>query len=152
MATVDSLRREAGAVFCSANAPSWDPANLTEWQAAAYLRGQRHRGNSVPQRTYRAFVQERCFEINVDSDSSLVKSQKEPCKSDVQAGLKLPEQAQCSTIDMLKGMEHINEHWDRYASGNAGDMYEDDDDFFATWEYEVNAYNVVYSTMKPLFA
>ena len=29
---------------------------------------------------------------------------------------------------------------------------EDDDEFFATWEYEVNAYNVVYSTMKPLFA
>jgi hypothetical protein len=54
--------------------------------------------------------------------------------------------------DMLKGMEHINEHWDRYASGNASDMYEDDDDFFATWEYEVNAYNVVYATMKPLFA
>lgn len=53
--------------------------------------------------------------------------------------------------DLLKGMEMIQEHWDRYASGNAGDMYEDDDDFFATWEYEVNAYNVVYSTMKPLF-
>ncbi len=54
--------------------------------------------------------------------------------------------------DLLKGMEQIQEHWDRYASGNAGDMYEDDDEFFATWEYEVNAYNVVYSTMKPLFA
>ena len=54
--------------------------------------------------------------------------------------------------DMLKGMEQLNEHWDRYASGNAGDMYEDDDDFFDTWQYEVNAYNVVYATMKPLFA
>lgn len=54
--------------------------------------------------------------------------------------------------DMLKGMEHINEHWDRYASGNAGDMYEDDDDFFDTWQYEVNAYNVVYAKMQPLFA
>lgn len=53
--------------------------------------------------------------------------------------------------DLLKGMEMIQEHWDRYATGNSGDMYEDDDDFFATWEYEVNAYNVVYSTMKPLF-
>ena len=53
---------------------------------------------------------------------------------------------------LLGGMEHINEHWDRYAAGNAGDMYEDDDDFFDTWQYEVNAYNVVYSTMKPLFA
>ena len=54
--------------------------------------------------------------------------------------------------DLLKGMEMIQEHWDRYATGNSGDMYEDDDDFFATWEHEVNAYNVVYSTMKPLFA
>ena len=47
-------------------------------------------------------------------------------------------------------MEHIQEHWDRYATGNAGDMYEDDDDFFDTWQYEVNAYNVVYSTMNCL--
>ena len=54
--------------------------------------------------------------------------------------------------DLLKGMEMIQEHWDRYATGNSSDMYEDDDEFFATWEYEVNAYNVVYSTMKPLFA
>ena len=54
--------------------------------------------------------------------------------------------------DLLKGMEMIQEHWDRYATGNSCDMYEDDDEFFATWEYEVNAYNVVYSTMKPLFA
>lgn len=54
--------------------------------------------------------------------------------------------------DLLKGMEQIQEHWDRYATGNADDMYEDDDDFFDTWQYEVNAYNVVYSTMKPLFS
>ena len=49
-------------------------------------------------------------------------------------------------------MEHINEHWDRYASGKSDDMYEDDDDFFSTWCYEVNAYNVVYAKMQPLFA
>ena len=54
--------------------------------------------------------------------------------------------------DLLKGMEQIQEHWDRYATGNADDMYEDDNDFFDYWQYEVNAYNVVYSTMKPLFA
>ena len=48
------------------------------------------------------------------------------------------------------GMEHINEHWDLRA-GESGDMYEDDDDFFSTWEYEVNAYNVVYAKMQPLF-
>ena len=53
--------------------------------------------------------------------------------------------------DLLKGMEQIQEHWDRYISGQSADMYEDDDDFFATWEYEVNAYNTVYAQMKPLF-
>ena len=52
---------------------------------------------------------------------------------------------------LLGGMEHINEHWDRYVAGESGDMYEDDDDFFSTWEYEVNAYNVVYAKMQPLF-
>lgn len=54
--------------------------------------------------------------------------------------------------DLLKGMEMINEHWDRYVSGQSGDMYEDDDDFYSTWVYEVNAYNVVYAELKPLFA
>ena len=53
--------------------------------------------------------------------------------------------------DLLKGMEHISEHWDRYAAGESDDMYEDDDAFFDMWSHEVNAYNVVYSTMKPLF-
>lgn len=54
--------------------------------------------------------------------------------------------------DLLKGMEQIQEHWDRYATGNSGDMYEDDDAFFDCWQYEVNAYNVVYAKMQPLFA
>ena len=53
--------------------------------------------------------------------------------------------------DVLKGMEHVNEHWDRYCAGESNHMYEDDDAFFDTWSHEVNAYNVVYSTMKPLF-
>ena len=44
---------------------------------------------------------------------------------------------------LSKVWSRSQEHWD-YATGNAGDMYEDDDEFFATWEYEVNAYNVVY--------
>ena len=52
---------------------------------------------------------------------------------------------------LLKGMEMISEHWDRYVSGQCADMYEDDDDFYSTWEYEVNAYNTVYAAMKPLF-
>ena len=41
------------------------------------------------------------------------------------------------------------EHWD-YATGNAGDMYEDDDASPDCWQYEVNAYNVVYAKMQPL--
>lgn len=53
--------------------------------------------------------------------------------------------------DLLKGMEHVSEHWDRYAAGESDDMYADDDEFFDTWSHEVNAYNVVYSAMKPLF-
>ena len=53
--------------------------------------------------------------------------------------------------DVLTGMERISEHWDRYVSGQSDDMYEDDDDFYSTWEYEVNAYNTVYAQMKPLF-
>ena len=32
--------------------------------------------------------------------------------------------------DMLKGMEQIQQHWDRYARGEADDMYEDDDGGF----------------------
>jgi len=53
--------------------------------------------------------------------------------------------------DVLTGMERISEHWDRYCSGELDDMYEDDDAFFDCWVYEVNAYNVVYAQMKPLF-
>ena len=52
--------------------------------------------------------------------------------------------------DLLKGMEHINAMWDRYVAGDS--YHEDDDDFFNTWEYEVNAYNVVFEKMAPLFA
>ena len=32
----------------------------------------------------------------------------------------------------------------RYARGEADDMYEDDDASLDCWQYEVNAYNVVY--------
>ena len=53
--------------------------------------------------------------------------------------------------DVLKGMEMISEHWDRYASGQSDDMYEDDDAFFEEWIYEVNAYNIVFEGMGKLF-
>jgi hypothetical protein len=52
---------------------------------------------------------------------------------------------------ILRGMEHINEHWERYCAGEAGDRYETDEEFFDVWSHEANAYNIVYTTMKPLF-
>lgn len=52
--------------------------------------------------------------------------------------------------DLLAGLEKMNVEWDNYL--NHPYMYEDDDAFFEHWQYEVNAYNVVYATMKPLFA
>ena len=52
---------------------------------------------------------------------------------------------------ILRGMEHINEHWERYCAGEATDRYETDEEFFDVWSHEANAYNIVYTTMKPLF-
>lgn len=52
--------------------------------------------------------------------------------------------------DLLEGISKICNQWDRHCAGDS--MFDNDDDFFANWKYEVNAYNVVYSTMKPLFA
>jgi len=54
--------------------------------------------------------------------------------------------------DLLKGMESMNKLWDEYCSGKLADSYEDDEDFFYTWSYETNAYNVVFENMAPLFA
>ena len=50
---------------------------------------------------------------------------------------------------LLEGMDHMNAMWEKHCSNDS--MYEDDDAFFENWIYEVNAYNKVYSTMKPLF-
>ena len=50
---------------------------------------------------------------------------------------------------MYKRQEHVNEHWERYCADES--LYEDDDAFFEHFEYEVNAFNKVFSTMKPLF-
>ena len=66
-------------------------------------------------------------------------------------GMTIEEAQNVFAGDMLKGMEQIQSHWDRYARGEMN-MYEDDDDFFDTWQYEVNAYNVIYTSMRPLFA
>lgn len=47
-------------------------------------------------------------------------------------------------------MENVKSKWELHCSGH--DFFVDDDEFFEFWEYEVNAYNVMYEAMKPLFA
>ena len=59
----------------------------------------------------------------------------------------------CRTIknfgngSMLEGMEAMNLAWEEHCKSDA----EDDDAFFEHFEYEVNAFNKVFSEMKPLF-
>ena len=50
--------------------------------------------------------------------------------------------------DMLAGMEHVNEMWARHCA----DGVDDDEVFYDTWIYEVNAYNVIFEQMQTLFA
>ena len=60
----------------------------------------------------------------------------------------------CRTItnlgkgDMLEGMNAMHDFSEEHCKSGA----EDDDAFFEHFEYEVNAFNKVFSTMKPLFA
>ena len=51
---------------------------------------------------------------------------------------------------LIDGMEHVDAMWEKHCSDDT--IYEDDDDFYEHWVYEVNAYNKVFETMKPLFA
>ena len=53
--------------------------------------------------------------------------------------------------DLLAGMQAIEERWNEYASGKMDMIYRNDDDFYDNWCYEVNAFNVVFETMRPLF-
>ena len=59
----------------------------------------------------------------------------------------------CRTItnfgngSMLEGMEAMNHAWEEHCKSDA-----EDDVFFEHFEYEVNAFNKVFSEMKPLFA
>lgn len=55
--------------------------------------------------------------------------------------------ADTTVIDM---MENVKSKWELHCSGH--DFFTDDDEFFEFWQYEVNAYNVMYEAMKPLFA
>ena len=50
---------------------------------------------------------------------------------------------------LIDGMEHVDAMWEKHCSDDT--VYEDDDDFYEHWVYEVNAYNKVFETMKPLF-
>ena len=56
--------------------------------------------------------------------------------------------------DLLSAMEAMNARWEEYCKSSFTDtpQYEDDDEFFDTWQYEVNAYNVVFEDMSKLFA
>ena len=50
---------------------------------------------------------------------------------------------------LIDGMEHVDAMWEKHCADDT--IYEDDDDFYEHWVYEVNAYNKVFETMKPLF-
>ena len=52
--------------------------------------------------------------------------------------------------DLLEGMQAMDRVWEEHASGSP--RFEDDSDFYEYYESEVNAYNKVFETMKPLFA
>jgi len=52
--------------------------------------------------------------------------------------------------DLLEGMQAMDRVWEEHASGSP--RFEEDDDFYEYYEAEVNAYNKVFETMKPLFA
>ena len=50
---------------------------------------------------------------------------------------------------LLEGMEEMNDYWNRHAAGNS--PYETDSEFYETWIYEVNAFNIVFEGMGQLF-
>lgn len=52
--------------------------------------------------------------------------------------------------DLLEGMQAMDRVWEEHCSGSP--RFEEDDDFYEYYEAEVNAYNKVFETMKPLFA
>lgn len=59
---------------------------------------------------------------------------------------------------LLGGMEEMRKQWNAHCVKQSEEMrnedgdYTSDDDFYDKWIYEVNAFNVVYKTMQPLFA
>ena len=51
------------------------------------------------------------------------------------------------TKSLLEGLEYMDNMWKEHCFNE-----DDDDEFYDTWIYEVNAFNVVFSKMQPLFA
>jgi len=54
-----------------------------------------------------------------------------------------------SSVTIIDRMEFILDEWEIHCSGDA--CFEDDDAFFEHFRYETNAFNVLYTEMKPLF-
>jgi hypothetical protein len=50
--------------------------------------------------------------------------------------------------DLLAGLKHVDDMWKSHCECPE---YTSDTEFYENWIYEVNAYNVVVETMKPLF-
>ncbi len=53
---------------------------------------------------------------------------------------------------LLNGLEYMNKRWEEHCKFENWDGQEDDDEFFDDWQHEVNAFNVVFNKMQPLFA
>lgn len=55
--------------------------------------------------------------------------------------------------DLLEGMLSMDRYYAEYVASTHTDapLFEDDDEFYYTYSYELNAYNVVYANMSRLF-
>ena len=53
----------------------------------------------------------------------------------------------CGRGDALEGMNAMNRVWEEHCASE-----DDDDEFYDNYEYEANAYNVVFENMGKLFA
>jgi len=53
--------------------------------------------------------------------------------------------------DLLVGLDRIASIWDDYCR-NGDDRYEWDDEFIDDYNYEFDAYNIVFENMSKLFA
>lgn len=51
---------------------------------------------------------------------------------------------------LLDGLEYMNNLWEKHTECGFADN--GDEDFYEEWTYEVNAFNVVFNKMQPLFA